>query len=454
MRSIKFSAAIGVLVVLLLVFASCNMQSHSDKPDPNSTITPSDRIDNSPTENENKPPLKEDPAVPVSNKNNTRINYDYVKAIWITQYELSDALLDEENNQRDGESFGGIISSVLENIKSMGFNTVIIQMRPNCDSMYDSELFAPSIYAVGEYGRQFDRKYDPIGITVDKAHELGLSVHAWINPMRAPRTEEILKIPENYVIKQWWNDDNVKDKYLAEYNGRSYLNIGYGTVRELIVNGAFEIIDKYNVDGLHIDDYFYPTTDIYFDKEAYEENGNGMPLGDWRRNNVDTLVRSLYNAVKEKDENMLFGISPAADIKENRETLYADVEKWSRNKGFADYICPQIYFGFDHETKPFVATLKKWYETVDADVVDLIIGLTFEKALTGYDPWAGESGKDEWSKNKDIVKRSYETVLQHENCCGICVFSYGCIKDVKTGQTVAETQEEAEKFSELLNQDQ
>ena len=172
-----------------------------------------------------------------------------------------------------------------------------------------------------------------------------------------------------------------------------------------------EIIERYDVDGVHIDDYFYPTSDESFDEVSYLAlNEKKLSLGDFRRENTTRLVKSIYDTVKFQNSSLLFGVSPSGNTTRNYSELFADVESWCRD-GYIDYLCPQIYFGFEHATHPFYEVLSEFSEIARGTSVSLIIGITLEKADNGYrgiaDTWAGTGG-DEWIEQKNIIKRSLE----------------------------------------------
>jgi uncharacterized lipoprotein YddW (UPF0748 family) len=181
---------------------------------------------------------------------------------------------------------------------------------------------------------------------------------------------------------------------------------------EFLGDTVREITDNYNVDGVHIDDYFYPTTSADFDSEAFVQSG-ASDLAAWRTENVSRFVKKLYDTVKEKDDRLLFGISPQGNIRADYETQYADVKKWGSESGFCDYIVPQIYYGFENETMPFLPTLEQWTELVRGSDVSLIIGLAAYK-LGREDKWAGSSAELEWINDPDIINKQIAAVTASE----------------------------------------
>ena len=347
-------------------------------------------------------------------------NYDNMKAIWLSQFDLKPIYL-KDGKQRPKADFEAKITTVLKNVKDLGFNTIFVQVRPYADSFYPSTLYPASSYVTGQYGVNFS--YDPFSIIVAKAHSLNLSVHAWINPMRAVGEEEIKKVPNVYKIKQWYNE---KSDRLVNVGGRLYLNPAYSDVRKLIIDGANEILRLYKIDGLHMDDYFYPTVSADFDKTAYEnylKNGGKLSLADFRRENLNLLVKGLFSAVKEQNSKLLFGISPAGNLQTVFGEHYADVYSWCSETGYIDYICPQVYFGLKHEFYPFDSVIKQWQNIIKNGNVKLIIGMTLGKAKAKDDPYAGK-GRNEWKESTDILKRCLQETKRLNKCAGVSFFSY------------------------------
>lgn len=369
-----------------------------------------------------------------------------IKAMWLTQFDLSDVYFDGEH-QRSREDFTQKATQIMRNIASMGFNTVFLQIRPNADSMYPSEVYPMSKYVVGQYAGQ--AQYDSVEILVALARLHGLSVHAWINPMRAMKESELALAGENYLIGQWAGDEDKQGDYLVLYKDTWYLNPAYPQVRRLIAEGAKEAMERYDFDGLHIDDYFYPTTDAAFDRQAYETLGGGRALDDFRRQNLNALVSLLYDTAHAAGG--VFSVSPAGNIHTVYEKHYADVYTWCSQEGYLDYICPQVYFGMEHENYDFVSVCRTFSEIIHVDSVKLLVGMTFGKALSQEDPYAG-SGKDEWKQNQDVLKRSLEATQGLPHCRGVAVFCYQYFYDPLTGAEIPGTKQERENFLPIFGQ--
>lgn len=381
-------------------------------------------------------------------KEATTVNYEYIKGIWVSQFDMQPVFV-EKGVQREKESYTALVKTMLMNIKNDSFNTIFLQLRPNGDSMYESSVFPVSKYCSGAYGNSIT--YDAVEIFIEEAHALGISVQGWINPLRLMLINEIEAVDDSYLIKQWYKQQNGKVVTVGE---RLYLNPAYEEVRQLIIDGAAEILENYDIDGIHMDDYFYPTTEESFDAVAFSTSGI-EELGDFRRNNINLLVKGLYEAVKESDNDAQYGIAPAGNLYSLREGYYADVSLWCAEKGYLDYIMPQLYFGFLNKSCPFDKVLADWVEIVTEPEVRLIVGLTAAKAVLAMsgeiDVFAGtEEGKNEWIENKDILYRSLLMIYEEENTNGYCFFCYQYLYNVLTGEPNALFSQEKENMRELL----
>ena len=432
-----------LLAAALLLLAGCTFEKVRTSTEPSRQCEKPVETQTQPTKPEVTEPSQADPTdSPLQSAGN---NTDF-KGVWLSQYDLSAIYLDN-GAQRAQSDFTSRMAQVLDNVMEQGFNTVVLQVRPNGDSMYPSDYYPVSKYVVGEYG--LDAIYDPVAIIVELAKERGLKIHAWINPMRCMATADLFQVSTDYLLRQWYDDPRKNGTYLVQSGTYWYLNPAYEEVRELIVSGATEILERYGFDGLHMDDYFYPTTDESFDAAAFAVMGEGLDLADFRRKKLNSLVASLYDAVKAFGSEKLFGISPAGNITTVYESQYADVYTWCSVAGYIDYICPQVYFGLEHQRYDFVSVCNTWQNIIQTETVDLIVGMTFEKALTQEDAYAG-TGKNEWKEHTDILKRCLEYTAQLEKCRGVCIFSYQHFYDPSTGAEIAETAAEREEFVPAL----
>jgi uncharacterized lipoprotein YddW (UPF0748 family) len=283
-----------------------------------------------------------------------------------------------------------------------------------------------------------------LSIFLEIAKQKELSVHGWINPLRCMSESEIIEIDDSYLICDWYS----QNKNLVNVNGNYYLDPANSEVRDYVCLGVKEILESYDVDGIHIDDYFYPTTEKFFDNKSYSdylEDGGRLSLHDFRRNNINALIKEIYKNVKKSNDDAVFGVSPSANTKRNYEELYADVALWCSDRGYVDYICPQIYFGFEHSTHAFDKICNEFSDMVTEKKVKLLIGITLDKAELGSegkeDIYAG-AGKKEWIENKDIVARSLKLCNALDKCSGVAIFSYQHFYDPLTNHENEKTSEE------------
>lgn len=346
----------------------------------------------------------------------TALNYSEVKGVWISYIELSEILTGQTR-----DSFRSNIGEVFDNCAQLGINTVYVHVRSHGDAYYRSELFPWSKYVTGTPGS--DPGFDPLDIMLTEAHDRGLSFHAWINPLRTCTTSQLSSYG-SYPVYSFATGTGTAGKYAVEVNGTYYLNPAYDEVTQLIAAGAAEIVANYDVDGLHIDDYFYPTTDASFDSSAFSGSGYDS-LSEFRLANCDRLVSELYSAVKSANPTALFSVSVQGSISNNYDQMYADVRKWCTHPGFLDVMIPQIYYGFENSTAPYQETLDKWDSLASAGGIPLVAGLSVSK-VGCEDKWAG-SGKYEWINCNDIISRQTAAAKKCSSYGGIALYSYRSI---------------------------
>lgn len=349
------------------------------------------------------PPAPVVPSEPVGTNSYKALNYSEVKGVWISYIELAGLSSGSESEFRNS------LGNVYDNCVSLGINTVFVHVRSHGDAYYNSAYFPRTKYIGGSY--------DPLPVMIDEAHKRGLSFQAWINPMRGCSVSDISR-ENGYPMYSWAGGET----RLVELNNYYYLNPAYDEVIDLITKGAEEIVAKYDVDGLHIDDYFYPTTGEWFDSEAYAASSYGS-LSDFRFANCDKLVSSLYSAVKRANNTAIFGVSPQGNYQNNYVYMYADVGKWCTESGYLDYIMPQIYFGFKNAAQPYSDVVKQWDNIAAKGKVPLIVGLSPSKIGT-EDGWGGTYGKREWIDDKEILKRQFLEAAEQVSYGGICLYSY------------------------------
>ncbi|MGL4772590.1 MAG: family 10 glycosylhydrolase [Clostridium sp.] len=268
--------------------------------------------------------------------------------------------------------------SILDDLKGLGFNTIVLQVRPKGDALYNSSINPWSDVLTGVQGK--DPGYDPLKFAIDEAHKRGMEIHAWLNPYRITTSGTNLNaLSENHFARK-------NPNLVINYNNALYYNPGMPEVRKHISDTVEEIVRNYNVDGIHFDDYFYPGKDVE-DSEAYNLYGNGRDIGDFRRDNVNIMVRDVYNKIKSINKNVQFGISPrgiwknkssdptGSDTKGGQSyyDIYADTRTWIKN-GWIDYVTPQIYWEIGNSAADYSKLLPWWSNEVRGTNVDLYIG--------------------------------------------------------------------------------
>ena len=304
-----------------------------------------------------------------------------MRGVWVPYMSL-----DMSGTDRSEKAFTDRVDTIFDRIRSIGGNTVIFHVRPFCDALYDSKLFPSSHILSGAQGK--DPGYDALSIAVREAHERGLSIHAWVNPLRVTLPDTPAVLAENNPSVKWRSDKSSKnDRYVLEYEKSTWLNPAYPEVRRLIIDGVRELLE-YDIDGVQIDDYFYPTEKASFDSKEYKSykssaGKTALSQKEWRMKNICTLVQGIYAAVHKK-RGCVFGIAPQCNI-ENDMNSGADVRTWCSVNGYADYICPQAYVSMEHPVFPFCDVADTWKKLVTAKGMKLYFGLALYKAGTDAD---------------------------------------------------------------------
>ena len=335
-----------------------------------------------------------------------------LRGVWLSYYEI-----DVDNSKNTCESYASYIRSLCTEFSSYGITDAFVHVRPYADALYKSSVYPTSVYTGVPQGQE--APFDLLEVICEVMGGYGIRVHAWINPYRVHNGTDITELSESNMARQWYKEGATDD--VAVVGGKIYFNPASEKARQLVIDGAAEILRSYPVAGIHIDDYFYPPDCGDFDSaqyEAYLSAGGALSRDDWRRSNVNELVRGLYSTVKSFGQNKLFSISPAGNINNNYVSLYADVELWCKG-GYADMIIPQIYFGFTHESHGFEKCMADWY-LMKSDSVKMPVGLALYKAGT-EDSFAGQ-GKNEWQQSSDIISRQVQCIRSRD-ADGFVLFS-------------------------------
>ena len=274
----------------------------------------------------------------------------------------------------------------LDELQKDGCNAIIFQVRPECDALYQSDLEPWSYYLTGEQGRAPQPYWDPLAWMVEQCHQRGMELHAWINPYRA-KTKSPHKNAANHVVVQ-------HPDWCFQYDGLTLLNPALKENRDFICEVVKDIVERYDVDGLHIDDYFYPYpapgVKIPDDLEFQYLNRGISNQGDWRRDNVNQFIRQLYETVHRAKPWVKVGISPFGIYRnkkndpngsrtnglQNYDDLYADVLLWDE-QGWMDYCVPQLYWEIGNKAADYDELINWWSRNIRKS--DLYIGEDIER---------------------------------------------------------------------------
>ncbi len=357
-------------------------------------------------------------------KMEAKTSYSDIKGVWVPCMSIN-----MSGTDRSKEAWQEKIDGIMKRIKDTGANTVIFHVRPFSDSIYPSEIYPMSHIISGVQGKNVD--YDPLSIAVESAHEKGLQFHAWINPLRISTGKTPDKLAENSKISEL--ESKCGGECIMHWDSGLYLDPSYPEVRKLICDGVREIAMNYDIDGIHIDDYFYPTDDPSIDSseyKQYKENAGDKALSqnEWRIANINSLISGMFSAAHCK-ENCVFGIAPQCNI-ENDYNMAADVRRWCSEEGFCDYICPQTYVSQQHPIMPFNDQVDKWCEMKTADSVRLYFGLGLYKAGTDAD-------NGSWLTRDDNLKTQAE-YIKSKNADGFVLYSYDYLDKPETKKEMEE----------------
>ena len=358
----------------------------------------------------------------ITNIDQEETSLEEVKAVFISYIEINEYI--KNDNYEISKSN---IRKIINNIKNMNLNTIILQVRAASDSIYNSKIYPKSLYLVEE---ENDSYYDVLDYFIEEAHKYNVKIIAWINPYRVRTTNNIESISKYNPAYKYINTDTL---YIE--NG-IYNNPSKKEVTDLIVKGVEEVLE-YKIDGLLFDDYFYPSTKI--DEKDYQEyiNSNDyVSPENYRLDVINNMVKKVYKKCKAK--NIPFGISPDGNIDNNYNTHYADIKTWMSKDGYIDFIMPQIYYGFYNSSRSYLNTLNEWESYLANENIDLYVALAFYK-IGQYDKYA-KTGSNEWFENDNIIMREILLSRNVKKYKGFSLFRYDNIfnENVFTNNTVKE----------------
>lgn len=271
--------------------------------------------------------------------------------------------------------------SQLNILQEAGINAIIFQIRPEADALYASKYEPWSRFLTGVQGKAPNPYWDPLQFMIDECHKRNMELHAWINPYRA-KTKGTVSVAGNHPTKLY------PDRFI-EYDGQLYFDPGFPDNRAYICRIVKDILERYDVDAIHMDDYFYPYPSpgkAIRDDVSFAQYGTGYAnREDWRRNNVNQLIKEMHETIRATKPWVKFGISPFGIYRnqkndpngsqtnglQNYDDLYADILLWVNN-GWVDYNIPQVYWEIGHPAADY-QELVKWWAT-HADNRPLFIG--------------------------------------------------------------------------------
>lgn len=340
--------------------------------------------------------------------NNIINNFEEDRYVFISYIDYSYLKGKDENILKEE------INKMVLNIKENNFNGIILQVRAFSDAIYYSKIFSPSLYIVNNENDKL--KLDMLDYFIKLSHENNIKLIAWINPYRIRSNNDISSISGNNIVNKYLNTSSVEIK-----NG-IYFNPAKDEVLDLIIKGVLEIVKNYDVDGILYDDYFYPskTCDLN-DYKLYKLNGGLKSLEDFRRDNINKLIRKTYEKIKEVNSDVLFGISPSGNMNNNYNAEYLDINYLIKNK-IVDFIMPQIYYGFDNTNLPFVNTVNSWSNLVKDTNIKFYVALALYKS--GLEDKYAKTGINEWINNNDIISKQIIVSRNTYNYEGFSIFRY------------------------------
>ncbi|MGF7037949.1 glycoside hydrolase family 10 protein [Mucilaginibacter lappiensis] len=264
------------------------------------------------------------------------------------------------------------LTAILDAHQAAGINAIIFQVRPVADAFYAKGREPWSKYLTGKQGKAPYPLYDPLEFAIKAAHQRGMELHAWFNPYRATKDLNFSSLSPQHIT-------NIHPEWFFIYGGQKLFDPGIPEVREYIVKIILDVVDNYDVDGIHLDDYFYPyhiARQQIHDEQTFKKYGAEFSnVNDWRRNNVNLLIKMLNDSIHQHNPRIKFGMSPSgiwANKFQNPEgsdthggdsyyELYADSKKWIQ-EGWVDYINPQLYRPMNDHSVPFGVMVDWWSE--------------------------------------------------------------------------------------------
>ena len=339
------------------------------------------------------------------------------RAAWISYIEL------QGMDYTSADAFRASAEAMMDHCAALGLNTVIVQVRPFGDALYPSALFPWSHLCTGVQGQ--DPGFDPLDTLIAEAHSRGLSLEGWINPyrLRGSASQPAQLCPASLA--------STHPEWVVTVADGVYLNPAIPEAAAYVVDGVAELVSRYAVDGVHFDDYFYPTTDPSIDAAQFAASG-AQDLETWRRQNVTALVKAAHDAVKAQDPTLRFGVSPQGNPDNDVHQQYSDVYGWLAAEGedaVVDYLCPQLYWGYGYtlsggsERFAYPNILAEWLAMPRGSAA-LYIGLGAYRIGDG-DGGSNPDSTAQWSTGQALARQVAE--LRAQGAGGYALYRYGSL---------------------------
>ena len=348
------------------------------------------------------------------------------RAVWVSYLEW------QQVDFATADTFIKDTGAMLDNIRALGATVVLAQVRPFGDALYPSAYFPFSHICTGEQG--CDPGYDPLALLVEAAHARGLELEAWVNPYRiqAGLVPALCAASPARLHPDW-----------VKYTDTgAYLDPASAAVRQYIADGVGELCAGYAIDGIHFDDYFYPTTDPAFDAADYAADGSTLTQDDWRRENVNALMELCHDTARRY--GVRFGAAPVGDPEQNYALQYSDAARWLR-QGTVDYLMPQLYWGQEYvkngdASHSFAKLVAAWAALPRAAGVRLYAGLGAYRIGAGD----GSDTGSEWFSGHALADQL--NLLERLGVQGAGLYRYASLFDNVEATELAESESDAIKL--------
>jgi uncharacterized lipoprotein YddW (UPF0748 family) len=341
-----------------------------------------------------------------------------LRAVWVATVDNIDW---PSRGNYNTDSQKAEFTRLLDLHQNNGMNAVVVQVRPATDAFYPSPFEPWSQWLTGEQGKAPNPYYDPLEFMVSETHKRKMEFHAWMNPYRAEFKIGGAVLAPTHITR-------LHPDWFLTYGDKRYFDPGNKAVQQHVTHVVADIVNRYAIDAVHFDDYFYPyriAGQEFPDQASYARYGNGMRIDDWRRSNVDSIIHTLYTTIKAANPACQFGISPFGVWRNadkdpvngsqtragqtNYDDLYADILLWLQ-KGWIDYVAPQLYWEFGHKAAPYEVLIDWWNDHTYGR--NCYIGLAMYRA----------NSNTAW-KDKTQLPHQIEVLRSKPNIQGMIFFS-------------------------------